>query len=248
MIRVDVVDDEPLARSGVIARLAAHPDVAVAAEYADGPTALAGLRTTRPDIAFVDVQMPGMSGIDVLAALPEAERPVAILLTAHAQFAVRAFTLRAVDYLLKPIDDARFDEALARARDALAWRRAQQAPAPAGSEPVPPARFEVRVGRRVQFVAADAIDWVEADGDYARLHAGGQSYLLRESLGRLLEQLDRQRFVRVHRSAIVRMDRVAELRPLANRDAILRLHDGTPVRASRTHVEELVRRLRGACF
>lgn len=247
MIRVAVIDDEPLARSGVVARLAAHADMIVVGEYADGRAALDGLRATVPDIAFIDVQMPGLSGIDVLAALPEAMRPVSILLTAHDQFAVRAFALRAIDYLLKPVDDVRFCEALDRARDACEWRKSSTDAARIvpGASRAPATRFEVRIGRRLQFVAADAIEWVEADGDYARLHAGGHAYLLRESLARLIEQLDPQSFVRVHRSAIVRADCVVELQPLANRDAVLRLRDGTPVRASRTYIEPLIRRLRG---
>lgn len=245
MIRVAVIDDEPLARSGVLARLAAHPDIVVVGEYADGHAALHGLRATPTDVAFIDVQMPGPSGIEVLEALADAQRPVAVLLTAHDRFAVRAFALRAVDYLLKPVDDARFREALDRAREALAWRLAAAQDARPSPAHALPARFEVRVGRRVRFVDADRIEWVEADGDYVRLHADGQAYLLRESLGRLAERLDPRRFVRVHRSAIVRADRVAELQPLANRDAVLRLRDGTPVRASRTHVESLIRLLRG---
>lgn len=245
MIRIAVIDDEPLARSGVLARLAAHPDVVVVGEYADGHAALDGLRATAPDVAFIDVQMPGPSGIEVLEALPDAQRPIAILLTAHERFAVRAFALRAVDYLLKPVDDERFREALDRAREACAWRcvaREGALPPPPNALPV---RFEVRIGRRVRFVDAECIEWIEADGDYVRLHVDGQAHLLRESLGRLAEQLDPQRFVRVHRSAIVRADCVAELQPLANRDAVLRLRDGTPVRASRTHVESLIRLLRG---
>lgn len=247
MIRVAVIDDEPLARSGVLARLAAHPDIAVVGEYADGHAALDGLRASAPDVAFIDVQMPGPSGIEVLEALPDAQRPIAILLTAHDRFAVRAFALRAVDYLLKPVDDERFREALDRAREAHAWRRAAgQGALPPPSANALPVRFEVRVGRRVRFVDAECVEWIEADGDYVRLHVEGQAHLLRESLGRLAERLDPRRFVRVHRSAIVRADCVAELQPLANRDAVLRLRDGTPVRASRTHVESLIRLLRGA--
>lgn len=245
MIRAAVIDDEPLARSGVRARIAAHADMVVVGEYADGRAALEGLRATMPDLVFIDVQMPGLSGIDVLAALPESQRPIAILLTAHDRFAVRAFALRAIDYLLKPIDDERFREALDRARDAYEWRRASvdiEAAAPARRHAT---RFEVRIGRRLQFVSADAIEWVEADGDYAQLHVGDQTYLLRESLGRLMQRLDGRRFVRVHRSAIVRADCVTELQPLANRDAVLRLRDGTPVRVSRTYIDPLICRLRG---
>jgi two-component system LytT family response regulator len=246
MMRVAIIDDEPLARSGLRARLEGMPDLDIVAEYADGPSAVRGLGAQPVDLAFVDVQMPGASGLDVLAALPEALRPLAILLTAHDAFAVRAFALRAIDYLLKPVDDARLSEALDRAREMQRWRTSV-----AASQPRPesaatyPRRFEVRLGRRLRFVEAEAIAWIEADGDYARLHAGGQGHLIRESLNRLMSRLDPARFVRVHRSAIVRLDCIDELQPLANRDAILRLRDGTPVRVSRTHIDPLLCRLAG---
>ena len=245
MIKVAVIDDEPLARAGVITRLAEHPDIVLAGEYEDGASALAGLRAQPPDVAFVDVQMPDMTGIDVLAALAPDERPMTILLTAYDNFAVRAFEFNAVDYLLKPVDDERFNEALDRVRAALPYRR----PGPPDAAPETSAawitRFEVRVGRRVAYVEAGAVTRIEADGDYAVLHAEGRTFLLRESLQRLSQKLDPARFVRVHRSTIVRVDQVADLQPLSNRDALLRLRDGTPVRASRTYVAPLLDALRG---
>lgn len=251
MIRVAVIDDEPLARAGVRVRLSAHPDLALVGEYGDGAAALEGLVAHAPDLVFIDVQMPGMSGLDVLAALPPKQRPMAILLTAYEHFAVRAFELHALDYLLKPIDDDRFAEALERARQAHAARLRERAePGDGRSEEggerlACPARFAVRIGRRIAFVEAAEVEWVEADGDYATLHVGERTYLLRESLSRLARQLDPARFVRVHRSAIVRIDCVAELRALANRDALLRLRDGTLIRASRTYIEPLLELLRG---
>jgi two-component system, LytTR family, response regulator len=251
VIRVAVIDDEPLARSGVVARLAAHADMEVVGEYADGASALQGLRAHAPDLAFVDVQMPGMTGLEVLAALPAEQRPMAILLTAYDNFAVRAFELHAVDYLLKPIDDDRFAEALDRAREAHAFRHRGSAHAgsrAAGPEPARSAylsRFAVRIGRRVGFVDIAEVEWIEADGDYATLHAGAGAHLLRESLSRLSRQLDPAHFIRVHRSTIVRIDRIAELQPLSNRDALLRLRDGTPLRASRTYIGPLLERLKG---
>lgn len=249
-MRLAIIDDEPLARSGLRARLAGLDDLEIVAEYADGLAAIDGLRAQPVDLVFVDVQMPGASGLDMLAALPASQRPIAILLTAHDSFAVRAFALRAIDYLLKPVDDARLSEALDRAREAHRWRThaATASPDP-GPNPEPrahyPRRFEVRVGRRVRFVDAEAIVWIEADGDYARLHAEGQAHLVRESLSRLTAQLDPATFARVHRSAIVRIEAIEELQPLANRDAILRLRDGTPVRASRTYIDPLLRQLAG---
>lgn len=245
MMRVAIVDDEPLARLAVKVRLARHPDLEVVAEFGDGDAALAGLAALRPDLAFVDVEMPGRSGIDMLAALPRAERPMAILLTAHDTFAVQAFGLAALDYLLKPVDDDRLDEALERARLAFPYRRpgaSVAAPAPA---PVPAwtRSFAVRVGTRTVLVDAADVERIEADGDYATLYAHGRTYLVRERLQALALRLDPAGFQRVHRSAIVRLDCIAELRALTNRDALLRLRDGTLLRASRTYMPALTQAL-----
>ncbi|RDZ27259.1 LytR/AlgR family response regulator transcription factor [Lysobacter silvisoli] len=247
MIRVAVIDDEPLARDGVIARLAEHSDIEVVAQYGDGPAALAGLREISLDLAFVDVQMPELNGLDVLAALPPAQRPLAILLTAYDAFAIRAFALNAVDYLLKPVDEERFAEALERARQMLAWRRRDAhacADDTVAAAPRPASRLAVRIGRREVYVDVDDIEWIQADGDYASLHVDGRTYLLRESLHRLSARLNPERFVRVHRSSIVRADQVVELRQLINRDAVLRLRDGTPLRVSRTYIDRLTAVLR----
>jgi two-component system LytT family response regulator len=234
-LRVLIADDEPLARGGVRARLTGHADVTLVGECTDGPSALAALQARPPDLVFIDVQMPGMSGLEVLEALPPGQRPLTVLLTAYEQFALRAFELRALDYLLKPIDDERFADALDRARQALSLQRGD-APARATAHAT---RFQVRLGHRVRLVRADEIDWIEAHGDYAGLHADGQLHLLRETLQRLAGRLDPTQFVRVHRSAIVRLDRVAEMQALANRDHLLRLRDGTVLRASRTYVDAL---------
>jgi two-component system LytT family response regulator len=234
-LRVLIADDEPLARGGVRARLAGHADVTLVGECTDGPSALAALQARPPDLVFIDVQMPGMSGLEVLEALPPGQRPLTVLLTAYEQFALRAFELRALDYLLKPIDDERFADALDRARQALSLQRGE-APARATAHAT---RFQVRLGHRVRLVRADEIDWIEAHGDYAGLHADGQLHLLRETLQRLAGRLDPTQFVRVHRSAIVRLDRVAEMQALSNRDHLLRLRDGTVLRASRTYVDAL---------
>lgn len=239
-MRVAVIDDEPLARCGVVQRLARHSDLSLAGDYADAEAARAGLTAAPVDLVFVDVQMPGQSGLDWLAAQAPPRRPLAILLTAHAQYAVQAFALEAVDYLLKPIDDTRFDEAVERARRRRREREGIGATVPAIA---PLRRFAVRVGRRAVYVEAERIEWIQADGDYALLHVGGRSHLLREPLHRLAERLDPLRFVRVHRSAIVRVDCVAELQALPNRDAIARLQDGTPLRVSRTYIDALLARL-----
>lgn len=234
-LRVLIADDEPLARGGVRARLAGHADITLVGECTDGPSALAALHAQAPDLLFLDVQMPGLSGLDVLEALPPERRPLTVLLTAYEQFALRAFGLRALDYLLKPIDEERFADALDRARQALALRRGetQMRTSPYVT------RFQVRLGQRVRLVRADEIDWIEAQGDYAGLHVGAQLHLLREPLQRLAGRLDPAQFVRIHRSTIVRLDRVAEMQALSNRDHLLRLRDGTVLRASRTYVDAL---------
>ena len=246
MIRVAVVDDEPLARRGVLARIAGHADLVVDGEYGDGAEALEHFKASPPDVAFIDVQMPGLDGLALLAALPPERRPLAILLTAHEGFAVRAFGLNAVDYLLKPVDDLRFAEALDRARQRLVATARQVGGQAAGTARPCLRRFQVRVGRRLKYVDVDAIEWIEADGDYAMLHVGGDTHLVRESLHCLANRIDPGRFVRIHRSTIVRLDRVAELQPLTNRDAMLRLHDGTPLRVSRTYIDQLLAGLGGA--
>ncbi|MDI1253156.1 LytTR family DNA-binding domain-containing protein [Thermomonas sp.] len=235
-LRVLIVDDEPLARAGVRARLDAHTDISVIGECGDGASALEFLRSQSPDLLFIDVEMPGLSGLEVLEALTPEQRPLTVLLTAYEQFALRAFELRALDYLLKPVDDERFADALDRARDTLALHRGEAAGA---QTPRHATRFEVRLGHRVQLVHADEIDWIEAQGDYAGLHVGAHMHLLREPLQRLGGRLDPTRFARIHRSTIVRLDRVAEIEPLSNRDHLLRLRDGTLLRASRTYVDGL---------
>lgn len=235
-LRVLIVDDEPLARAGVRARLDGHPDASVIGECGDGASALAFLQSQSPDLLFIDVEMPGLSGLDVLDALTPEQRPLTVLLTAYEQFALRAFELRALDYLLKPVDDERFADALDRARQVLALRRGVGT---AAHSPRYVMRFQVRLGHRMQLVPADEIDWIEAQGDYAGLHVGAQMHLLREPLQRLGSRLDPAQFARIHRSTIVRLDRVTEMQALSNRDHLLRLRDGTVLRASRTYVDAL---------
>lgn len=243
-MRIAVIDDEPLARSGVLARLASVADVEVVGEYASADEALAAMAQMRPDLVFVDVQMPGMNGLDMIASMAAAARPLAILLTAHEQFALRAFALNVLDYLLKPIDEDRFYEALDRARSALRLRRPEREPAARGATSI--ASFTVRSGNRIAIVHVDEVDWIEAQGDYACLHVHGTEHLVRETLSHLAQRLDPARFARVHRSTIVNLARVAEIRTLANRDALLRLEDGTPVRVSRTYVETMLQAMRDA--
>lgn len=243
MIRVAVVDDEPLARSGVLARLARHPDMYLVGEYADGKAALDGILNTPSDLILLDIQMPNLDGFGLLDEIPQERRPLVIFLTAHDNFAVRAFDLKALDYILKPIDDDRFSESLDRAREAIASRRRSEATTLDPSEGEPRRRFPVRTGRRVTFIDAVDVEWIEASGDYAILHVQKKEHLLRESLADLAKQLDPAIFIRVHRSTIVRLDFVAEMQALSNRDALIRLREGTPLRVSRTYIANLLERL-----
>lgn len=239
-IRVAIVDDEPLARLAVKVRLARRSGFELVGEFGDGDSACEGIAALRPDLVFVDVEMPGKTGLEVLAALPAAQRPMAILLTAYDGFALQAFDLAALDYLLKPVDDERLDEALDRARQAFPYRGRNRAAPP----PMPAAQsFTVRVGTRTVLVPVAEVERIEADGDYATLHANGKAWLVRERLHNLAMQLDPRLFHRVHRSAIVRLDMIAELRALTNRDALLRLRDGSLLRASRTYMPALAEAL-----
>lgn len=233
MMRVVVIDDEPLSRRGVIARLKREPDVEVVGEAADGVSGIAAIERLQPDLIFIDIAMPGLDGMSAVAALPAERRPLVVFVSAHDQFAVRAFEVRALDYLLKPIDGDRFAESVARARAAAAPSTL------AAPERPPLARFPIRVGSREEVVSADDIHWIEADGDYATLHAGTRQYVLRESLHKLAGQLDPAEFVRIHRSTIVRVSQVAQVQALTNRDAMLRLADGTALRVSRTYTQAL---------
>ena len=192
-LRVVVADDEPPARRGIVARLATYPDVEIVEECGDGETALAAVRRLKPDLLFLDVQMPGMSGFEALDHLAISELPLIIFTTAHGEYALRAFDVHAIDYLLKPIDDRRFAEAVARARQMQAL----------GALGAPPARFAVKRGNTVLFVPAADVDWIEGVGDYAGLHTAGRTHLLREPLHRQEQRLDATEFVLIHRSTIV---------------------------------------------
>jgi len=237
MIRVAVIDDEPLARSGVIARLATMPDLQVVAEYENGDDALHGIAEIQPELIFIDIDMPGKSGLDVLAELPLHRRPMAILLTAYANFALRAFELNVIDYLLKPIDEDRLLESIERARNALPYRLKSTS---SDLEVNYLETLTVRIGNRIVLVSTDDVSWIAADGDYVTLYVGSKQYLLRDPIHKLIQKIDPTKFIRIHRSTIVRIDLVSELRNLNNRDALIRLSDGTPLRVSRTYIDNLL--------
>ena len=207
-MRALIVDDEPLAREGLRMLLADHADIQLVGEAGNGTDALALVEQVQPDLMFVDVQMPGMSGLELAASLPERCTPAIVFVTAYDEFALRAFDVHALDYVLKPIDEQRFAEAVRRARvqHQLGARRIQLAKAPA-----PLTKLTIRDGDAIVFVPIDDIDWIEAADYYVEIHAGGRSYLMRESLQRLQAMLD-DRFLRIHRSRLVNRDRVREVR------------------------------------
>jgi two-component system LytT family response regulator len=233
-VRVVIVDDEPLARLGVRQLLAKHPNVAIAGEARDGREAVALLTAIRPDVVFLDVQMPELSGFDVLHALPPDTRPLVIFLTAYDTFAVQAFDAQAIDYLVKPINEARFDAAVTRARERL---RAAEAMKQAQ-------RLVFSTGGVDLMVAPDEIAWIEADDYYAAVHALGRRHLVRESLSSLEARLDSTRFVRVHRSAIVNLAHVREVRSAAPGESAIVLRDGSSLPISRRRREAVTTAVR----
>jgi two-component system LytT family response regulator len=246
-IRVLVADDEPLARRGVRQLLAPHADMTVVGESRNGPETLRALDTLAPALLFLDVQMPEMDGFEVLRARGADRMPAVIFVTAHDRFAVRAFEAQALDYLVKPLHVARFEAALQRVRERL--RLAEAADQAARLTRLLAAERAQRVRSGVErLVVPDAlgelvipvseIDWIGADDYYACLHTGAKSYLLRESLASLEARLDPHRFLRVHRSAIVQLDRLREVRTTLNGGEIV-LRDGARIPVSRRRRKRL---------
>lgn len=242
MIRVLIVDDEPLARRGVRVCLRRAGDVVVIGEADSGPAALEQIRALAPDLIFLDVQMPGMNGFELLAQLDGEKLPPVIFLTAYDSYALDAFAVHAIDYIMKPIDDQRFDEAFQTARERLQDKRAGEqlasihdllADSNGLAQPVWQDRFTVKNGGRTWLVPADDIDWIEASGDYAILHAGKRVYMIHQTMDSIEQRLDPKRFVRIHRSTIVATDRLQGFNLLPSRDAVITLKDGTKLRVSR---------------
>jgi two-component system, LytTR family, response regulator len=240
IVRVLIVDDERLARRGVVLRLRKYKDIEIVGECADGLSAVEKILDLAPDLVFLDIQMPGMDGFEVLRALPRASLPNVIFLTAYEQHALRAFEVHALDYLLKPVDDERFASALDRARqlgDATAKTRILQMLARNSAKYA--SRFVVRTGSRLHIVPVDDTDWIGAAGDYSELHVRGRSHLLRETMQSLEQKLDPEKFLRVHRSRIVRAACIVELTAIDNREYLIRLTDGSQHRSSRTYADKL---------
>jgi two-component system LytT family response regulator len=245
-LRVLIVDDEPLACQSIRLLLQGDPEVTVVGECS-GADAASLAERARPDILFLDVQMPEVDGFDLLEQIGIDRAPVVVFVTAHADHALRAFDVHAIDYLLKPVADARFAAALARAKTLASLRRAGD-PADPGLGALlrersrATRRILVRERDRTRVIDSDTIDWIGGADYYAEIHAAGETHLLRETLNQLAERLDPGRFVRVHRSAIVNLERVREIRALPHGDRELRLADGRRLRLSRTRREEFERR------
>ncbi len=265
-----LVDDEPLARARLRALLATDAEVACVGEASDGAQALEMIRRLHPELVFLDIQMPGPSGLDLLRALSPTETPVVVFVTAFDQHAVEAFDLQAIDYLLKPFDVDRFARALRRAKERVEARRLlrertrertrepeiatdltasvdrlmrtlQHFASISAVAPANPSsrRLVVHDGDRAFFVRDDEIDWIEAEGNYVALHVGATKHLHREPLKDLEARLDSSRFLRIHRSIVVNLDRVRELRPWFHGAYIVVLLDGTELTSGRTHSSQL---------
>jgi two-component system, LytTR family, response regulator len=231
-----IVDDEPLARANIAALLRTDPEVVIAGEYASGAEAIEVIRNRRPSLAFLDVQMPECDGFDVLEALGGDAPAAVVFVTAYDRYAVRAFEVEALDYLLKPFSNARFFRVLARAKASLALRTA---------EPSATDRLIVKGAGRVLFLRAAEIDWIEAADYYACLHVGAKTHLLRRSMSDLERELDPKTFCRTHRSAIVNIARVREMRLDSNGEYEVSIEGGAKVKVSRGYREKLQERLAG---
>jgi two-component system, LytTR family, response regulator len=254
-LRVLIVDDEALGRTRISDLLARETDVEVVAEAADGAQAIAAIRSERPDVVFLDIQMPGRTGLDVVAEVGPERMPATVFVTAYDQHAIKAFEVAAVDYLVKPFDDERFAQALSRVRETVRLKQvaaitgrllsaigATPAAPAAGPRPTYLQRIPVESRGQTRFVPVEEIDYVSASGPYAELHAGGKAHLIRERMQALEERLDPERFFRIHRSAIVQLDRIESLRR-RNGDVAVHLKTGEELPVARNRREELERKL-----
>jgi two-component system LytT family response regulator len=250
-IRVIIVDDEPLAREGVRLLLEKDSAFRVIGECQNGRDAVSTIVNEEPDLVFLDVQMPELDGFGVLRALPRDRLPLVVFVTAFDQYALPAFDAHALDYLVKPIDPARFRDSLVRIKQTVRDRRAGEMTGrltdllqditASGQTPPGPAtdRMAIKDGERIYFVRTHDIDWIEAADNYANLHTGQTTHLMRATLSSLEERLDPKRFVRIHRSTIVNVDKVAELRQHFQGEYIVLLQNGTRLKLSRSHREKL---------
>ncbi|MDP9204817.1 MAG: LytTR family DNA-binding domain-containing protein [Gemmatimonadota bacterium] len=247
-IRVAIADDEPLARERLRSMLAGRERYTIVAECNDGSEAAAALADHDIDLIFLDVQMPGLDGFQILESADTASLPIIVFVTAFDEYALHAFDVSALDYLLKPFDRERFEKTLARVEELLAVR---ERPAISGelrdflrtlSTTAPTsqlARFPVRANGEIYFVRVEDVDWIDAEGNYVALHAAGRRHLVRDTIKSLEARLDPSKFVRVHRSAIVNVDRLRKLQPYFHGEYVITLHDGTKLTSSRTYSDRL---------
>ena len=248
-IRTLIVDDEPLARDRLLNLLRAEPDIEIVGQCANGQEAVSAIQKEQPNLVFLDVQMPELNGFDVLAALDLNRMPVVIFVTAFDRFALRAFEVHALDFLLKPFDQERFNKALDRARSHLKNRRADElsqrlaallAGLPAGTSGSKPVeRLAVKTEGRIVFVRTDDLDWIEAADNYVSLHVGGESFLLRETMNHLEGRLAAGKFLRISRSVIVNVERVKELQPLFHGEYAVILRNGMRLTLTRGYRDKL---------
>jgi two-component system LytT family response regulator len=222
MIRVLIVDDEPPARRKVRRFLERDPEIGEIQEAGSGKDAIAALETWAPNLVFLDVQMPDLDGFGVLSAVPEPHDFHVVFLTAHQQHALRAFDAEALDYLLKPVDPERFERSLERAKEQIALRERSREKSPRSFSK----RLLVQHNGREIFVPVEAIDWVDADGNYVHLHAASEAYIVRSTLDNLSRQLDPDQFVRINRSQLINLERVREMQPWFHGERRIVLKDG----------------------
>lgn len=256
-IRTIIADDEPLARAAIRLLLKDDSEIEIVAEAGSGSDAVALIAQHSPDLLFLDIQMPGMSGFDVLEKIDTSRIPAIIFVTAFDQYALRAFEVHALDYLLKPFNDARFEKALRQAKAQVEQReinrlsqklfalledhedRSATTNRPAQERSSYLTRLMIKSASRIFFLKVDEIDWIGAEDYYVKLHVGRKSHLLRETMNDLEAKLDPEKFLRIHRSSIVNLDRVKELHAHFNGDYVVILQDGTELKLSRSRREQL---------
>jgi two-component system LytT family response regulator len=253
-IRTAIVDDEAIARNTVRSLLTADPDIEIVAECSSGEDAVRAIQKLRPELIFLDIQMPGVDGFSVLQAVNKEQLPEVVFVTAYDTHAIRAFAHHALDFLLKPFTDERFHEALRHAKGRVRERGLHASTERLGdllqeysrgpdSSPEYPERILVRSLGRVDVVPVGEIQWIESDGNYVRLHCTGRALLHRERMSDLEQRLDPKAFVRIHRSAIVRMNRIRSLKPLDGGEYRLIMDDGRSMTLSRSYRDEVLTRL-----
>lgn len=245
-IKVLIVDDEPIARKGIRSHLSNERDIEVVGECGNGLEAVSAIQDLKPDIVFLDIQMPELNGLGVIEAIGSDRMPVIIFISAYDRYTLQAFEVHALDYLLKPFETERFQRALQRSREHLRTKRASQINhrlldllESLKERPKTLDRLVVKSSGRVYFVDVDEIDWIEAADNYVRLYVGAKGHLLHESLTSIEKKLDESRFARVHRSRIVNTTKIKELHPLFHGEYVIVLQSGTKVTSGRSYREKM---------